>query len=393
MKIIILVDHLPFSDNAAGGLQNYTLRIARSLYEKGEDVLVLCRAKVQAGLFDFPVRDYHVSFRRKTILKALQAITFHLIDNSLTILFDAWEVRRECHNFPNVDIIHSPNYKCLGLFVNHRKMKLIVRASSFHPIWTAEVQNTLDNRMVSCLEKRLYKRADHVFAPSRHLAGILENKLCRNVDVLPTLIPDKDQAESPKWYNENLLGRKYILYFGTILKRKGLFILAEAMNKVWKENPNVLLVLAGPDLVVDGKSNYHRFLEIIGTNHDNVIYASNLSQEALIPLIRNSFFTVSPSIEDNCPNSMLEAMALGKIVLGTIGSSMEEFYPPSCQDLLVQRGDFQALAEKIIWLWDLSPQDISFYEQESKHFVEKNHSLDVAVNSLINYYRRVLAKN
>lgn len=389
MKIILLVDYLPSGNNPAGGLQNYTLRVAQALHTLGEDVGVICRTNAQQDLYDFPVRSIRVSYREKKLLNIIQSLTFHKIDNSLTLLLDAWAARRECQKIPDVDIIQSPNYKFMGLFVNHRKARLIVRASSYRPVWTEEVKPSLDGKVNFLLEKRLFKRADRVFAPSKHLAGILEAVLNRQVDVQPTPAPDTRIKEDPSWYDQNLNDRKYILYFGTLLKRKGLFLLAEAMTLVWEKQPEVLLVLAGPDLMVNGKSNYRRFLEIIDSNQDKVIYASNLNQDALFPVIRHSYFTVSPSIEDNCPNSMLEAMALGKVVLGSTGSSMDEFYPSSCQELLVPREEVHALVEKILWLWTLPQEQVELFGEECRNYIEQHHSLTGTVTALRDYYERI----
>ena len=109
-------------------------------------------------------------------------------------------------------------------------------------------------------------------------------------------------------------------------------------------------------------------------------------------MIRKSYFTVSPSIEDNCPNSMLEAMALGKVVLGTIGSSMDEFYSPNCVDLLVPRENVQALADKILFLWNLPQEKINYYGEETRKFVDPNHSMVSAIEKLREYYEQILSQ-
>ena len=388
MKIIFLVDFLPSRNRTAGGLQNYVLRVAQTLHALGDEVHVVCKPNIHIDQHDFPVRTIRISYKEKKMLQLIQSMTFHVIDSSLKLILDAWAVRRECEKIPNVDIIQSPNYLFMGLFIKRKSNKLIVRASSYRPIWTEDVKNSPDGRLNSYLEKILFKRADHIFAPSQHLAKILEEKLNRQVDVLPSPAPDTGIIENTNWYDENLRDKKYILYFGTLLKRKGLFILAQAMRVVWAKQPEILLVLVGPDLTVDKRSNHARFLEIIDPYQSSTIYASSLGHKALFPVIKNSYFTVSPAIEDNCPNSMLEAMALGKVVLGTIGSSMDEFYPAACQDLLVPRENSQLLAEKIMWLWNFPQDKIDQYGAECKNYVENNHSLIKSALALREYYER-----
>lgn len=393
MKITILIDFLPDACAPGGGVQHYTLNTAQTLQSLGHEVTLLCRSAIPQQDFSFRVKQAKVSYRDKKLLGMLKEITFHRLDNSLTMLFDARAFGHECSGLPSPDIIQSPNYKIMGLFVNHQKARLIVRASSFRPIWTAEVKPSTDGKVSSWLEAKLFKRADAVFAPSQYLARMLETKLGRKVDVIPTPIPSLDLAEDPGWYDSHLSGRKYMLYFGTILERKGLFVLAEALKQVWQEQPDVLLVLAGPDLVVDGKSNLERVMEIIGENQQNVIHIDNLSQTQLFPVIRRSHFVVLPSIEDNSPNSMLEAMALGKAVLGTTGSSLDEFYPPDCADLLVPRAEVEPLARKIAWLWSLPQEKLDAFGAECKQNVEERHSPAAAASALLDYYRRILGQS
>lgn len=393
MKIVFLIDYLPDPTTPGGGLQNYTIRIAEQLHARGEDVCVITRHGTGFENYPFDVRKVSVSYKEKKILQALKTVTLHKFDNSLTQIQDAWAVRRECRLIQDVDIIQSPNYKYPGLFVQNHKSKLVVRASSHRASWTEESKPSLDTRLTSWLEKRLFIRADAVFAPSKHLAGMLEAELGRRVDVVFTPIPTLAHDEDPGWYDAHLSGRKYILYFGTMLERKGLFLLAEALRLVWKEYPEILLVLAGPDLIVDGRSNLERFMKIIGEKRQDMIHANNLPQAQLFPVIRQSHFVVLPSLEDNSPNSMLEAMALGKAVLGTTGSSLDEFYPPACQDLLVPRGEVEPLAAKIASLWNLPDARLNEYGKALKQHVDEHHSPAAAAAALLEFYRRILAQS
>lgn len=393
MKIVFLVDYLPDDLTTGGGLQNYIVRIAQQLHEMGEEVCVVTRSRTTSQIYPFNTKTVSISYKEKKLLQFLQSITLHKLDNSLTQLQNAWAMRREFRKIHGVDIIQSPNYKFLGLFMHQRGTKLVVRASSFRSAWTEEKKPATDTRLTMWLENRLFKCADAVFAPSKHLAEMLETALGRPVDVIPTPIPEPMGSEDPGWYEEHLSGRMYMLYFGTMLERKGLYVLGEAMKQVWQKHLDALLVLAGPDLMVNGKSNLQRFMETIGENKERVIYTNILKQDLLFPVIRQSHFVVQPSLEDNSPNSMLEAMALGKAVLGTIGSSLDEFYPPACVDLLVPRGNAGALAEKIQWLRGLTPEQIDKYGEESKRFVEEHHGSAVAAHALLDFYRRILAQS
>ena len=391
MKINFLVDSLASKSISSGGLQNYVTRIASALQNFGDHVQVFCTTKRQQTQNQTSILSITNIQNNHKVLEFLQLITFHQLDGSLKVMTDAIAVKRELGKHEVANIIQSPNFNSIGLFVKKNKSKLIVRASSYRPLWDKSKgkENNLDNRVKAYLEKKLYKKADAVFAPSRYLANILEKEICRKVDVLPTPLPDLSVEEEKKWYDQHLQSRKYILYFGDMIGRKGIFILAQAMKEVWQKYPEALLVMAGPDKVVRGIFVMKEFFDAVHPYEDLVIYSGELDHESLFPVIKNAFFVVLPSIEDNCPNTMLEAMALGKAVLGTIGSSLDEFYPISCQSLLVPKEDSAALAEKIKQLWSLSTSELDAYGEELRLHIKQKHSIDQATRALREYYVRI----
>ena len=314
MKIVFLSDFLPTPQNIGGGLHNQIARWAQALHDQGEEIWVICKSNnIKYNQYPFPVIEIQFTGNEIKIYQFAQKLTFHKIDYTLEQVFYAWALARECKKIPGVNIIQSSNYQYMGIFIKSNHARLIVLAASYRPIWlkTMGASNTLDNKLTCYFEKRLFKRAKAIFASSMHLATILEREVGRSVDVLPTPLPGNEVDENPDWYKQNLDGRKYMLYFGDMIKRKGIFILAHALNEVWKTTPDVYLVMAGPDKVVSGSSMITDFFETIKPNEDKILYAGKLDHPALFPVIKNAWFVVLPSIEDNCPNTMLEAMSLG----------------------------------------------------------------------------------
>ena len=84
----------------------------------------------------------------------------------------------------------------------------------------------------------------------------------------------------------------------------------------------------------------------------NLVLLPPLDHKQLYPIIANARLVVLPSLFDNAPNTLLEAMGLGRPVLGTYGTSMDEFIEDGISGFLVKPGDVRALAEKINQTWD-----------------------------------------
>ena len=71
---------------------------------------------------------------------------------------------------------------------------------------------------------------------------------------------------------------------------------------------------------------------------------------------------LNPSLADNFPNSSAEAMALGKIVIGSDGSSLEQFICDRDNGLLAKIGDAESLygcIEYVINMSESQKEDMS----------------------------------
>lgn len=387
LKIIFLSDYLPNNEKVGGGLQNYTYRTALALTEQGEAVTVITKFNNDSVNSEFPFKNFSINIKPNKVVSFLNKITKHHIEGTLNLILEAKAFQKTIEDLGQFDVLQSPNYQYPALFVRKKYEKIVVRASSYRPLWLESKHLDINTRLGITMENILYRRADAIIAPSQYIANVLSKKFNKKVSVIPTPIPETSNEEDQSWYQDKLQGVNYILFFGTMLKRKGLFVLAEAMKQVWLVHPEVKLVLIGHDSKVDGKSVLEEAKNIMGeANGERIKHFGNLDHIKLWPVIKQSRFVVMPSLEDNCPNTMLEAMALGKVVLGTYGSSMDEFYPKSALRLLVDKGNVDQLANKIIELWELKDEELADYGGQLREFVETNHNPDLCARKLRDFY-------
>jgi len=90
---------------------------------------------------------------------------------------------------------------------------------------------------------------------------------------------------------------------------------------------------------------------ICGEYADRLIFIGQIPHEQLYPVISGARLVVLPSLIDNMPNACLEAMALGKPVVGTRGASFEEMIRDGETGFLVPAGDAGALADTLCSAW------------------------------------------
>src|ERR1051326_7456438 len=65
--------------------------------------------------------------------------------------------------------------------------------------------------------------------------------------------------------------------------------------------------------------------------------AGTLATRAALSRYRASASVVLPSLIDNLPNSCLEAMGLGRVVIGTKGTSFEELITDEANGFLIEQ--------------------------------------------------------
>ena len=120
---------------------------------------------------------------------------------------------------------------------------------------------------------------------------------------------------------------------------------------------------------------------------DRLILLENLAHAQLYPVIDGSQLVVLPSLLDNAPNSCLEAMGIGKVVIGTNGASFEELITEGVNGFLVEPNNPDALADKLIAAWvDPKLKEIS---AAAKHKM-CDFAPEKTVTSLLTYYSEVL---
>ena len=118
-----------------------------------------------------------------------------------------------------------------------------------------------------------------------------------------------------------------LLYFGSIIRKKGVLELAHIFNLVHKNNTDARLVMVGKDVrdIHTGKSTKELFEEILTKeSRDKVIWKGSLSYEQVKLEIARSAVITLPSFAEALPMTWLEAMAMEKaVVTSNIGWAKE----------------------------------------------------------------------
>jgi glycosyltransferase involved in cell wall biosynthesis len=189
-------------------------------------------------------------------------------------------------------------------------------------------------------------------------------------------------------YDQFLKGKKYVLYFGRFQLHKGFHTLVQALPRFLNKYPDAFAALVGKDMETSLSSSMAAFARAqCVSSAAQLILLENLPHAQLYPVIAGAHLVVLPSLIDNSPNVCLEAMGLGKVVIGTTGTSFDELITDGVNGFLVPPNSPEALAEKMASAWaDPTLEKMSAAaRQQIQAFAP-----DKTVGSLLNYYSEVL---
>jgi glycosyltransferase involved in cell wall biosynthesis len=155
--------------------------------------------------------------------------------------------------------------------------------------------------------------------------------------------------------------------------------------------PDAYVVCVGRDMETTLASSMAGYVRAqCGSSAARLILLENLPHSQLYPVIDGAKFVVLPSLIDNSPNACLEAMGLGKVVIGTSGTSFDELITDRVNGFLVPPGDPTSLAEKMISAW--TDTGLAEMAEAAKQRMQE-FAPEKTVASLLSYYSEVLHAN
>jgi glycosyltransferase involved in cell wall biosynthesis len=380
-----------------GGLANYINRVAKILVGDGHDVHV-----VTLSLKDEAEFDHNGVMVHRVMLKPLWHTLNRATRYSLTTTLhwlnfstQAYRKLKQLHRQTPFHIIQYPNYSFCGLFsIPLLRAAHVVRASSYQPALNnaSGVSRNFDSAVAERLEVLQYRLTKNVFAPSGAVQKLLSDKT-RVSDA--RLIRPPFYLETNEWdnavYERFLNGKKYALYFGRFQLHKGFHRLAQALPRFLNEHRDAYVALVGRDMETSLAPSMAGFARAqCGSAADRLVLLENLPHSQLYPVVAGAHLVVLPSLVDNAPNTCLEAMGLGKVVIGTHETSFEELIVDGVNGFLVPRDNAEALADKMITAWTDPelPGMSSAARQTMTDFAPEK-----TVAALLSYYSEVLSGN
>jgi glycosyltransferase involved in cell wall biosynthesis len=381
MKIAFLTPEYPHpKTGSSGGIGTSIRNLAVGLLAEGCSVRVLVYGQNEEGVFN----DNGITIQQIRNVK-FKGLSWWLTRKKLERIINALYANNE------MDLVEAPDWTGITSFIQPEKCPIVIRLNGSDTYFCH-----LDERPVKWNnkfhERRALQKADGLISVSRFTADLTNTVfgLQKEFAIIPNSI-DIDLFDGNDNSNENGNDKNTILYFGSLIRKKGLLELPFIFNEVVSKNPNARLLLIGkdvPDILTGNPSTWQMMHQLFTEEAlSNVRYLGSVPYQEIKAHIKAASLCVFPTFAEALPVSWIEAMALQKpIVASNIGWATEVI-EEGVEGFLVHPSAHKKYAERILELLEHPKMQREFGTAARKKVVAK-FSMEVVAQQSVLFYKK-----
>lgn len=363
---------------ASGGLGTSIKNMAEALIKKGVQVsIILYGQKIDKTINQNRIDFYFLS--QKSYQAGGWFFYRKFLEKRITEIIKKGKV----------DLLEAPDWTGITSFMRF-EIPLLIRMNGTDAYFCA-LENRKQKPKNRFFEKHALKNAQCILAVSdftgRKTMEILNLK--RKYEVIPNSISISNFKAST---NRAAIPNR-ILYFGTLIRKKGVLELAHSFNEVIKVEKEAKLILAGRDVtdIFETRSTLEIFMERLSDDaRKKVAYLGVLPYSEIKSEIEKAAVVVLPSFAEALPMTWLEAMAMEKaLVTSNIGWAPEVMINGET-GFTVNPTNHQLYAEKVQALLKDNGLAIKMGKAARKR-VEEKFSTEVVAEMNIQFYRKAIS--
>ena len=368
MHIAFLTPEYPHAKTGtAGGIGTSIKNLAESLITLGHTVRILVYGQKVDAVFE---ADGIVIQQIKNV--KIKGLSWYFTRKKLQDIIDG------LYEQQLLDIVEAPDWTGITSFVQPKKCPIVIRLNGSDTYFCH-----LDGRPVKWWnryhEKRALQKANGHISVSRFTAD-KTNELF-GLQLPFTIIPN---GINPEKFQPDVTLQKLpntILYFGTLIRKKGLLELPLIFNQVVAKNPNAQLILVGrdaSDIATGSPSTWQLMQEIFTPDAlKQVHYVGGVPYEAVRAHIAQASVCVFPTFAEALPVSWLEAMAMEKAIVASNIGWGPEVIDSGKEGILVNPKEHEVYSKAILDLLENDTRNATFGQNAAQKVQ------DVFANGLI----------
>ncbi|MFT3794549.1 glycosyltransferase family 4 protein [Flavobacterium sp.] len=361
LKVAFLTPEFPHPkiSGLCGGIGTSIQNLGSALAQRGVKVSIIVYNQETDGFFEADGFDFY-TIRNNPSHKRGRYKTQKKIEKLLRRL-----VRED-----RVNLVEAPDWTGITAFIQP-KCPVVVKVHGSETYFAHLAQRPIDPETAR-QEKRALRKADALLAVSQFSAEVTQSVMALRKDfkVIPNGI------DIGKFHPQTQHDPTHtILYFGTLVRKKGTLELPHIFNKVVAQNPSVQLILVGLDSndPVTGKASVWQMMQPMfsETALKKVTYAGSVAYDKIAAYIDSADVCVFPSYAEALPVSWMEAMAMGKAIVASAIGWASEMITDGKDGFLVHPTQHQHYADRIVQLLENADLRQSFGQQARKTVQEK----------------------
>ena|SRR6218665_1031030 len=381
MKIAFLTSEFPHPKmGSSGGIGTSVLNLSKGLIDAGHEISILVYGQSADEVFE---ENGIVFYRIKNV--KIKGLSRFFTQNKIQKL-----INKLVHE-NKIELIEAADWTGITSGIKP-KCPVVIKLHGSDTYFCH-----LDNRPVKFLnkfhEKKALQNADALLSVSQYTADVTKElfSLQRDFTIIPNGIDlNKFSSDDTFETNENTL-----LYFGTLIRKKGLLELPLIFNEIHKKNNQAKLILIGRDAsdIVSGNPSTWKMMQSLFSEEAlrNVDYLGSVPYDEMRQHINSATVCVFPTFAEALPVSWIEAMAMQKAVVASDIGWAKEVIDHEKNGFLVHPKNHEHYADNVLKLLENKELRIQFGIEAHKKAVEK-FSLEVVVKQSINFYQTVTRK-
>lgn len=378
MKIAFLTSEYPHERiGHSGGIGTSIQHLALALHALGHEVILLIYGQTEDAQFiDQGLQFYKIKNPK------LKGLSWFLTRKKIQKLINS------LHKTGKIDIVEAPEWTGITSFLNS-SCPIIIRLHGSDTYFCH-----LDKRKVKAVnkyhEKKALKNANGIISVSNYTAELTNTLFGLKLDY--TVIHN---GINLKLFNPSILisNNKTILYFGTLIRKKGLLELPHIFNMVNQIHPEATLLLVGKDshdIKTQSGSTWALMQPLFSESAlQKVNYIGAVPYAKMREQINAASLCVFPTFAEALPVSWLEAMALEKPIVASNVGWAKEVIDDGENGFLVHPTAHRDYADNIIKL--LEDQTLcETFSKAARQKVVQRFSSEIVAQQSVDFYTQFI---
>jgi glycosyltransferase involved in cell wall biosynthesis len=366
-----------------GGISTYCWHTAKMLSEAGHSVTVF-------------VNDYSVSrIERDSPINNVDVVRFCPnqvakaevlgVATRLSIEFaNIVELEMEQHGVP--DLLETQDYMGIGYYTLQKKQLLYPNFKALKVVMTMHAPGFLyfeynqvlhykfPDYWIGEMEKASIRMADLVVSPSQYLIDELTprmNLLAKNpLRIFNPYLNEWTAGDIPTYEEYDLV------FFGKLTPQKGGLEMLSYLKKMWDNGFDKRITIIGggqhffypmqSDMIDYVKEKYKSYI-----NKGLICFEGNMPPELLKERLKKAHVIIVPSIVDNLPYAVLEAMAMGKLVMTSSNGGHTEILKNGISGFIFEHTEKNSFEDVLNAILAKSKEELILIAKEAQRAVEK----------------------